>query len=187
MRQRADGFTLIELLIVIAIIGVIAGIALPVLSRARIKANETNAEGAMSSLVTGIRSYEEDYGICPPLLCCSMIPRPAGCFPCPEPPTCPSPPCPIPSPVPLAYLQPKQIESLGPAKPWDGYVFRYETGAPVGAGTASFCYQATPLIKDITGVRTFATDQTGTVVVSSDGSNCCTGGGQLSPACTPLR
>ena len=186
MPERQRGFTLIELLIVIAIISILAIIALPNLVRSRISANEANALGAMKSFGAGLNSFVEDYGICPPW-CCFMFPRPPGCE-CPAPPLCPFPcPFPPPSPVPLPYLSPKQVESIGPDKPWSGYIFRYETGAPVGAGAARACYQATPLVNGGTGVRGFAADLTGAVVTSRDGTDCCTGDGRLSTACTSLN
>jgi prepilin-type N-terminal cleavage/methylation domain-containing protein len=49
-RSRSEGFTLIELLIVIAIIGILAGIAIPLYQSSVRKANEASAVGSLHSI-----------------------------------------------------------------------------------------------------------------------------------------
>jgi prepilin-type N-terminal cleavage/methylation domain-containing protein len=54
-RQDSRGFTLVEILIVVAIIAVIAAIAIPMVTRARVSANETAALGDLrAALSTGL-------------------------------------------------------------------------------------------------------------------------------------
>jgi prepilin-type N-terminal cleavage/methylation domain-containing protein len=67
--RGAAGFTLIELMIAIGIILVLITIAVPVYSRVRRAAPETNTKAQISALDTAIQRYQQDYGAYPgPLL-----------------------------------------------------------------------------------------------------------------------
>lgn len=68
LKKRKKGFTLIELLTVIAIIGILAGILIPVVGSARKSANKAKSKTQLNGYANAIIQYKSEYGYWPPII-----------------------------------------------------------------------------------------------------------------------
>ncbi len=63
--RRKNLFTLIELLVVVAVIAILAGIATPVLNKARVRAKASACNSNVKQLITAAFAFEVDYKMLP--------------------------------------------------------------------------------------------------------------------------
>jgi type IV pilus assembly protein PilA len=154
-----SGFSLIELLIVVAIILIIAGIAIPNLLRSRMAANQVAAVADLRTMATAATSYSAIYGNGYPPTLASMG-GPAG-----SPPDCNQ-----------AGLLDPLISTAPNIK--SGYQFTYTgqggnvTNTPAGCTPGFFAYLSTaaPTSLGITGEFSYCSDEPAAIHYDSTGN-----------------
>ena len=133
------GFSLIELLIVVAVILIIAGIAIPNFLRARISAHEASAASSLRSINTAEATYNSTYGAGYG----SLLQLSTPAIPC------------VPTAAIACLIDPVLSTAVK-----SGYNF---TALPVNAGNVDFVASAVPITVGTTGGRTFCVDETGAI------------------------
>ena len=159
-RMPVQGFSLIELLVVVAIILIIAAIAIPSLLQARIAANEAAAAQVVRTITTAAMTYSSTYGNgFPPDLATLGGPS-AGSANCGQ-----------------AILMDSIITAAPNQK--SGFTFAYTAvgppvaGSPAGCGAPgsnAYLVTATPNAEFVTGVRSFCSDEPGTIHFDTTGT-----------------
>jgi type IV pilus assembly protein PilA len=143
--NKAGGFTLIELLIVVAVIMVIAGIAIPNFIRSKMRANESGAVANLRTITTANVVFSTTYGAG---FGTSLAVLGGD-------PTTPS--------VTSAGL----IDSVLSAGVKSGYIYTYTPlSVDAGGNYQAFSVNADPITPGTTGDRHFYTDQTNVIRVN---------------------
>ena len=62
MKRRAEGFTLVEMAIVVSVIGILMAVSIPVLSNARMRANEGSAVSSLRTITSANQTYRTRFG-----------------------------------------------------------------------------------------------------------------------------
>jgi type IV pilus assembly protein PilA len=139
-RFEEAGFSLIELLIVVAIILIIAGIAIPQYLKSRMQANEASAVNSIRAICTANVLYERNYlnGYAPTLT--ALGPVPGG-----GPPTASN----------ADVLDPLVAGGIK-----SGYQFVYASSSSSGGPPDKFVVNGNPISAGQTGMRYFFVDQT---------------------------
>lgn len=143
LRQgRQKGFSLIELLIVVAIILIIAGIAIPNLMKSKIQANEAAAVETLRTLDTSMVMYSTTYGGYPHALA-DMGPSAGGA---------------------TSSAAADLIDVVLATGVKGGYRYGYVVAGSDQAGhVLGYTITALPISPGVTGQRSFFTDQSGTI------------------------
>ena len=157
------GFSLIELLVVVAIILIIAAIAIPSLLNSRIAANEAAAAVTVRTITTASMTYSSTYGNGFPPTLATLGGPPAG------PATCNQ-----------AVLLDEIITTAPNTK--SGFMFAFTpvgplVTAPAGCGapgTDAYLVTATPVTENLTGIRSFCSDEPGTIHFDTTGTTAGT-------------
>ena len=61
-RRGQAGFTLVELLVVISIIGLLAGIMVPTITKAMEAGKKAKAKGELTAVIAALKAYKQEYG-----------------------------------------------------------------------------------------------------------------------------
>jgi len=64
-NHAASAFTIIEILVVVSIIGLLVGMALPAIQGAMNTAKKGKAKAEMQSIITALKAYQNEYGRMP--------------------------------------------------------------------------------------------------------------------------
>ncbi|HKR29750.1 MAG TPA: prepilin-type N-terminal cleavage/methylation domain-containing protein [Terriglobales bacterium] len=148
--RNEKGFSLVELLIVVAIILIIAGIAIPNMLRARMAANESSAVAGMRTIFAAEMAYDAQAWTNPNAIGFSNLLKDLGNTTC-NPPTM----------ISACLLDDSMANAATISK--SGYLFTYTPKNPGGGKNTDFDLNADPVTRGQSGERSFYTNTTGVI------------------------
>jgi type IV pilus assembly protein PilA len=154
---KPQGFSLIELLIVVAIILIIAAIAIPSLMSARMAANESSAVSSLRTINTGEITYQSAYPTVGYATNLVSLGGPMGAACTPD----------TGSACVIDSVLANNGNPSGSGKA--GYLFTSGTGATSAGLNVGYTLLAAPVVRNVTGVRAFCSEQDAVVRVDPDG------------------
>jgi len=149
--KKENGFSLIELLIVVAIILIVAGIAIPNFMRSKIAANESSAISSLRTINTAEVTYATVY---PSVGYSNDLPSLGG----------PAAACSVPggaSSTSACIVDDVLAAATALASAKSGYFYTYGGLVAVGGVNTAYTVTATPTIVGTAGQRYFFSDQSG--------------------------
>jgi prepilin-type N-terminal cleavage/methylation domain-containing protein len=150
-RSAERGFTLVEIMIVVAIIALLAGVAIPNILRGRTSANESAVIGNTRALVSSLEMYRSVNNAYPDNVTGWQTPM-FGL-------NCLAATPPVPDYGPPSFCNTMVGGATAATGLVQGYLYTY-TGV---AGGATYTLASTPQTVNNTGTRSFFADQTGLI------------------------
>jgi Tfp pilus assembly protein PilE len=145
-RRNQTGFSLVQLLIAVTAILIISAIAIPILLRSKMAANEASALGTLRTVNFSCAAYSWKWGTGYPVSLSNLGPS-----------------------KPATAVAADLVDSSAAGRTKSGYEFTYVSGAPAKGKISTYMINANPEVPGQTGERYFFTDQSGVIRYSSGG------------------
>jgi competence protein ComGC len=145
-RRNQTGFSLLQALIVVIAILIISAIAIPIVLRSKMAANEAAAVGVLRTVNFSCTAYSWKWGIGYPVSLSNLGPS-----------------------KPATAIAADLVDSGVAGGTKNGYAFTYVSGAPANGKISTYTINADPIVPGQTGRRYFFTDQSGVIRYNSGG------------------